>query len=176
MFCYPSEVQRIKASLAIWYESPRLRIELMRAVYFNKFRIETDKSRSEITQRLREFVCTDKQPLISFHFDFKGKPFYGKVTGTKFDIMPVIEGRNLFVPVLKGEIIGDNSTVIVVKMRLHLLVIFFILLLTILISGSLEGNLDNGGLIVLPILYLATIIFYLRECKKYRTKFEGYFK
>ena len=148
----------------------------MSEAYFNKFKIETDKKRSENIDKLREFVCTDKQPIISFNFDFKGKPFYGTVTETKFDIMPVIEGRNSFVPVLKGEIIGDNPSLIVVKMRLHLIVIAFIIFLTILVLWSLSNNLGNGGLIVLPVIYSATIFFYLRESKKYKIKFESYFK
>lgn len=148
----------------------------MSEMYFNKFQIETDKKRSENIDKLKELVCTDKQPIISFNFDFKGKPFFGIVEETKFDIMPVIEGRNSFVPVLKGEIIGDNSSLIVVKMRLHFLVISFILFLTILILWSLLNNLNNGGLIVLPVIYSATIFFYLGESKKYKTKFESYFK
>lgn len=145
-------------------------------MYFYKFQIETDNQRSENIDKLKEFVCTDKQPIISFKFDFKGKPFFGTITENKFDIMPVIEGRNSFVPVLKGEIIGENSSLIVVKMRPHFLVISFILFLTILILWSLLNNMNNGGLIVLPIIYSAIIFFYLRESKKYKTIFESYFK
>jgi hypothetical protein len=145
-------------------------------MYFNKFQIETNKKRSENIDTLKEFVCTDKQPIISFNFDYKGKPFCGTITQNKFDIMPVIEGRNSFVPVLKGEIIGDTSSLIVVKMRLHLLVISFILFLTLVILWSSLNNWNNGGLIVLPVIYSATIFLYLRESKKYRTKFESYFK
>lgn len=148
----------------------------MNEVYFNKFKIETEKKRSENIDKLREFVCTDKQPIISLNFDFKGKPFFGTVTESKFDIMPVIKGRNSFVPVLKGEIIGDNPSIIVVKMRLHFLVITFIILLTILVLWSLLNNLNNGGIVVLPVIYLVTIFFYLRESKKYKIKFESYFK
>jgi hypothetical protein len=145
-------------------------------LYFNKFQIETNKKRSENIDKLKEFVCTDKQPIISFNFDFKGKPFFGTIKETKFIIMPVVEGRNSLVPVLKGEIIGDKSSLIVVKMRLHFIVISFILFFTILIIWSLLINMNNGGLIVLPVIYSAIIFFYLRESKKYKTKFENYFK
>jgi hypothetical protein len=145
-------------------------------MYFNSFKIETDKNKSENINKLKEFVCTDKQPFISLNFDFKGKPFFGTITDNKFDIMPVIEGRNSFVPVMKGEIIGDNQSVVIVKMRLHSVVIAFIALITLFMLWTMRNDLQNGGLIVLPVLYSVTVFLYLRESKKYKMKFESYFK
>lgn len=145
-------------------------------MYFNSFKIETDKNKSENIDKLNELVCTDKQPLISFNFDYKGKPFFGAITDSKFDIMPVIEGRNSFVPVMKGEIIGDNKSVVIVKMRLHYSVITFIIGITLVVLWTMKSDLQNGGLIVLPVLYLATVFLYLRESKKYKMKLESYFK
>lgn len=145
-------------------------------MYFNQFKIETDKTQLENIEILETFVCKDIQPLVAFHFDFKGKPFFGSISENKFDILPVIEGRNSFVPVLKGEIIGDSKSVIVVKMRLHLLVIVFIVFITLLILLSLLKNIHNGGLYVLSFMYIFVFYMYWKESKKWRKRFESYFK
>lgn len=145
-------------------------------MYFTKFTIETSKTKSENIDKLKELICIDKQPVVSFNFDFKGKPFFGTIEDNKFDIVPVIEGRNSFAPIMKGEVIGNNQSIIVVKMRLHFLVIAFIILISLFIVWTLQSDLQNGGLVVLPILYLVTILFYLKESKKYKMKFESYFK
>ena len=78
---------------------------------------------------------------------------------------------------MKGEIIGENNSRILVKMRLHIIVIFFLVFITLLILWSLiKNNLHNGGLIVLPVIYIFFTYQYLKESKKYKKKFESYFK
>lgn len=145
-------------------------------MYFTKFKIETNKKRSENIERLKQIVYTDKLPIIFSSFDFKGKPFWGTIKDNKFDIIPVIKGRNSFAPVIKGEVCEDDQSVIIVKMRLHLFVIAFIIFITVLILWVARNDMGNDGLIILPPIYLITTFLYLRESKKYKEKFESYFK
>lgn len=94
-------------------------------MYFNKFDIKTNKNQSENIEILQNIICTDKLPWFSFNFDDKNKPFFGKIKENIFDILPVINGRNSFVPVLKGVVTNEIKSTIKVKMRLHFSVIFF---------------------------------------------------
>jgi hypothetical protein len=145
-------------------------------MYFNKFDIETTNSQIENIEILERIICTDKLPWFSFSFDFRNKPFFGIITDNLFDISPVIKGRNSFVPVLKGEVTNDFKSTVKVKMRLHLLVILFLLFITTLILYSLLTDLNNGGLIILPIAYGLITYEYLKQSKKYKIEFEKHFK
>ena len=145
-------------------------------MYFNKFEIKTNNTKVENIEKLRKIVYTDKLPTTALNFDYKGKPFVGEITNETFDIMPVIEGRNSFIPVMKGEIIGDNQSTILVRMRLHLFIITFFGIITLFILWTTFKNPNSGGYIVLPILYSIFTFFYLRESKKFKLKFENYFK
>ncbi len=146
-------------------------------MYFNKFEIETTNSQSENIEILERIICTDKLPWFSFSFDFKNKPFFGSIKENLFDIMPVIKGRNSFVPVLKGEVSNDLKSSVKVKMRLHLSVIIFVLWITTLILYySFQRKFDYSGLVFLTIIYSFTIYEYFKQSKKYKIEFEKNFK
>ncbi|MGN6645006.1 MAG: hypothetical protein ACTHJT_00640 [Cytophaga sp.] len=131
-------------------------------------------NKAELIGKLHTIVYTDKLPLLNltFSLDFKGKPFFGKINSDTFDIMPVIEGRNSFAPVMKGEITGENPSRVLIKMRLHIAVIIFLTLITLFILATAISNPQNGGLVILPIIYLFVIYMYVKESNKYRRKIE----
>jgi hypothetical protein len=145
-------------------------------MYFNKFDIETTNTQSENVEILKSIICTDKLPWFSFNFDYKNKPFVGTITENKFEILPVIKGRNSFVPILKGEVTNDIKSIVKISMRLHLLVIIFLLFITTLILYSLRTDLYNGGLIILLTVYGFITYEYIKQSKKYKIEFEKHFK
>ncbi|MBP6411333.1 MAG: hypothetical protein KA313_09555, partial [Pseudarcicella sp.] len=136
----------------------------------------TSENQSENIEILQNIICTDKSPWFSINFDYKNKPFIGKINKNVFDILPVIKKRNSFVPVLKGVVTNEIKSTIKVKMRLHFSVILFLLFVTTLILCSLRTDLNNGGLIILPIVYGFVIYEYLKQSKKYKIEIEKHFK
>ncbi|MBC7485950.1 MAG: hypothetical protein H7282_04290 [Cytophagaceae bacterium] len=145
-------------------------------MYFNKFEIETANTKAENIETLKEIIYTDRQPIFKLNFDCNGKQFIGKLNDTKFDIVPFIEGLTSFTPVMKGEVIGESKSKIVVRMRFHALVISFLVFITALILWSSKNVFQNGGLIVLLVFYILTIFMYLKESKKFKEKLSAYFK
>lgn len=145
-------------------------------MYFNKFDIETTNSQAENIEILEKIICTDKLPWFSFSFVYKDKPFLGTITKNVFDILPVIKERNSFVPVIKGEVTNNKNSTVKVKMRLHAIVIIFLLCFTTMILYSFRADGNNRGLIILPIVYGLVIYEYIKQSKKYRLELEKYFK
>ena len=133
-------------------------------MYFNRLEIETALTKNEIIDRLNGLTYTSKLPF--FKSNFTDKIFHGQISSDSFQISQVIKGRNSFVPFIQGEILGEGQNKIVLKMRLHFIVILFIVFLTTLIIWSQIKDFYIGGCIFLVFLYGLTIYSYIVECKK----------
>lgn len=142
-------------------------------MYFNKFTIETDYSKSEIVEKLKTITYTDKIPW--FRYINTEKLFYGKINGEKFSITQVIKGRNSFTPIITGQVISGDRNLIVLKMRLPFIVLIVIAWFTFLITWAQLKNLDFGVVIFLVFLYGMTLYFYIDECNKVKKIFEDEF-
>ncbi len=127
-----------------------------------EYRIHSEKSPEEITMALKSVTDSEK----SIFGREKKAEFVGEVYPFGFKIVSHISYRNSFLPVIEGKVkVEENTSVIVIKMRLHLLVrvflsiwfgmAFFFLLFGILdtmISGMMESSrllISSGGLIIL---------------------------
>ena len=72
-------------------------------MYFNKFSIQTDLSKSDIDKKLKTLIYTDKVPR--FGFIKTEKYFYGKIEESKFSIARVVKGRNSFTPIINDHLL-----------------------------------------------------------------------
>jgi len=134
-------------------------------MYFNKFDIETNNSQSENITTLESSVCTKNLPWLSFKFDYENKPYFGKINNNTFEIVPVIKGRNSFVPVIFGIISEGNASIVSVKMRMHYAVISILLfMITVVFFTMIEEGL-NIGLVILILFLIWTIMEYLEQYK-----------
>ena len=145
-------------------------------MYFNKFEIETINTKAQNLETLKKIVFIGKIPTFPFKFDYDKKTFYGKINNSNFEISPVIKGRNSFSPNIKGELIGDIDSKIILKMRLHFSVIVFLLCLTLLILWNIKYYSIYEDILILTLIYFITFFLYWKECKKAKVNFEKYFK
>lgn len=145
-------------------------------MHINSFTIPSNKTEAENIETLKGIVFTE--PLRWFYHigHFKGKLFWGSVTGNTFKVMPVIAGRNSFLPVIKGEITPGNLSIVVIKMRPHYALIALFAFVTLFILATMLQKPDNGGFFVLPVVYIISALLYQRECKKVRLTLQGFFK
>lgn len=143
-------------------------------MYFNKYNIQTNYSKSQIVEKLKTLTYSDKIPL--FRFNFTEKVFHGKINDDTFSIAQVIKGRNSFIPKINGQIISGNKNVIIIKMRLHYITILIIAFFTLLITWYQLKNFEIGGVIFLLLIYGMTLYFYINECKKVKNIFEENFE
>lgn len=143
-------------------------------MYFTKFYIQTARQQAENIKKIEQILCTDKLPWFSFNFDYKNKPFIGSISDNKFKIIPVIDGRNSFVPVIIGEISNDDQSIITIKMRLHYSIMFILLFMTLtfLLLFILDNNYSS--IFILSITFLYTIYESFKQIKKYKTEISKY--
>lgn len=135
-------------------------------MYFSKFDIETNKSQIENLKILEQIICTDKLPWFSFNFDYKNKPFYGTLTKGKFDIIPVVDGRNSFVPVISGVISNGNRSIVTIKMRMHYAIILILIFMFSFLSVILYTEPISITNLFLIIFVIYIIYEYKTQCKK----------
>jgi hypothetical protein len=145
-------------------------------MYFQKFEIQTENCLSENLKILDTIVCIKKMPILSFNFDYENKPFWGKIKGNEFGIIPAIEGKNSFMPIIQGKISDEAKSKITITMRLHMIMIFILFLFLGLIIILLQDGEMIFGLIPLFLFIGFGIFEYLRLSKIYRNKLENYFK
>lgn len=94
--------------------------------------------------------------------------FFGTVDKQKFKIYPKISYRNSFLPIIEGVITdSENGSVIHVNMRLHRFVnvfvtIWSVLLLIILVSVLLFGNISGSGNILLFALIILGMLAFMQ--------------
>lgn len=145
-------------------------------MHFNSFTIPTNKTEAENIETLNNIVFTE--PLRWFYHigHFKGKPFWGSIHGNRFKVMPVIEGRNSFLPVITGEVSPGNQSKVVVNMRPHWAIITLFAFGTLFVMATMLQKPDNGGFWVLTILYGISISIFWHECKKAKAQLENCFK
>lgn len=96
----------------------------MKLIPYEKFEINSDLSSVEVVQRIEN--CTGKKKFFNFSHTHE---FSGHVNENAFEITKNISYRNSFLPVIVGKIKQtDLGTKITITMRLHPVVICFMLI------------------------------------------------
>jgi hypothetical protein len=144
-------------------------------MYFNKFDIKNTNSLRQNITTLENNVCTNSLPWFSFKFDYENKPYYGKLINDTFEIVPVIKGRNSFVPVIIGKINDGNPSIINVKMRMHYAVILILLFILTTSFFAFISKDINIGIIVLLLFTTWTSMEYVEQYKKCKKDLEKIF-
>jgi len=93
----------------------------MKLIPYEKFQINTDLSSVELVKRIKTF--TGEKSFFNFS---PSHEFSGHVNEYEFEITKNISYRNSFLPIIEGNIEQKiTGTQIIISMRLHLLVMFF---------------------------------------------------
>jgi hypothetical protein len=143
-------------------------------LYFTKLELTTKLSTTEILEKLNVLTFTSRLPF--FKFNFTDKLFYGHISKDSFSISQVIKGKNSFVPIIHGKIIGERQNKIVLKMRLHFVAIILIVFITTFIIWFQLKKFDVVGFLFLVVLYVMTVYNYIIESKKVKQIFIDNFK
>ena len=101
---------------------------------------KTNLTEDEVKKRLLENVDSWSDNIFSRYNVIFGNglttPYEGKIIGRSFKIKTIGRKKNVFRPTISGIIINDvDGSTILVKMRLHLFMLVFLYLLSMLLMG-----------------------------------------
>ena len=115
---------------------------------FDDLKLLTKLSATEVQHRIESI--TEPQKVFSFlYFRNSTKPYEGKFTDHSFEISRIINYRNSFLPVIKGQVSTHlGKTQVAIKMRPNVFVLIFMSLW-----------LGSTGLVCLAIIIGATLPF-----------------
>jgi hypothetical protein len=96
----------------------------MKLLPYEHVEYETKLSLEDIRERL----AADLEPEKLFSLPRNTyKKFAGHFNDNVFEIRPIVEGRNSFLPMIKGTVYDEgNRRIVIVQMRLHLVIILFL--------------------------------------------------
>ena len=135
----------------------------MNLLLFRKTVIISNLTQTEIIKKLSEIV--DSEQRFFFSYPNQAKKYTGKIDNKRFKIHKIIKGRNSFIPFIQGEISDNVSTrKIEFTMRLHFIVILFLLWVSGLVLYYFIKNNDYGGFLFLGLIFGMTIFFFNQEC------------
>ena len=93
---------------------------------FDNFKFLTSLTTSEVQQRIESIIEPKKSFSFSF-FENRTKPYEGKLIDSSFEISRIINYRNSFLPVIKGQISSYlGRTEVAVRMRPVVFVLIFV--------------------------------------------------
>lgn len=138
----------------------------MNLILFRKTIIVSSLTETEVISRLSQIVDLKKRTFGFGHSD-PTKQYVGKIESRQFKIHRIIKGRNSFIPIIQGNIIDNFSTTsIELKMRLHLIIILFLLWLSGFVVYDFIKLNDYTGLFFTGLLFAMTIFLFNLECNK----------
>ncbi len=147
----------------------------MNLILFRKIIIISSLTETELISRLSKIVDLKKK-TFSFSNPDPAKQYVGKIESRQFKIHRIIKGRNSFIPIIQGNIINNLSTrSIELKMRLHFIVILFLLWVSGLIIFYLIKQNVYTGLLFIGLLFGMTTFFFNQECNKSTKDLENIF-
>ena len=152
----------------------------MKLLPYDKLCIVTSLSPAKVQERLQLEVSPKPEWGFKALFADTGNTYFtGTVENDRFEIIRIIQGRNSFLPVIKGHTeTWLNGSRIYVKMRLHLFVAAFMCFwlggvgvagVSMLIGGMMNGQFSPAMLIPFGMFafgYAMTIGFYSSERNK----------
>ena len=152
----------------IWIAEP------MNPFPFERCYIISQFTPDAIVTRLEEEI---KKPVYSVKMIFSkptGAYFKGKITNDAFKVIPVISGRNSFIPQISGTITPYlNGSQIYVRFKMHIIIIiFFIAMFTFVgyetmlsINKDIGLNQSTDADFIPPVVMLCIIVFGIVEFK-----------
>ena len=94
----------------------------MKFLPYDRFELETQMDSKAIIEAMKTKIA----PRKLFRFSSDHAPFQGEISSDGFEIIRIIHYRNSFLPVICGKFQPNASgTRIIIKMRLHAFVAFF---------------------------------------------------
>ena len=150
----------------------------MNLLLFRKITIVSSLTETELVSRLSEIVDLKKSSRFSFNYEDPTKLYVGQIESSRFKIYRIVKGTNSFRPIIQGNIIDNLSTrVIELKMRLHFIVVLFLLWLSGFIIYCIIKNSDSdySELIFIGLVLGMTIFFFNQECNKSTKDLEDIF-
>ena len=127
---------------------------------YKKLTMQSKLTPDELTKRLHE----NTENYLGFRFDNyskSSKRFVGKLGERTFDIRPVFEGRNSFIPFVHG-IMESSATgsKITLSMRLHYVVAIVLTAMIAFIIFSVTKYREPSGLLFIFFIYIMAIGFF----------------
>ncbi len=147
---------------------------------FTQFEIKTSLKPRKVRQKLESVI--DPRSYLRTTRDHAF--FEGVVEQNSFNIRRIVHYRNSFLPVILGNIQDKSDhTLIHIRMRLHGVVITFLIiwLLIVIFSGlAFDSALFSNPrlsimLLLIPLIYAISIFSFHREARKARIYFEVLF-
>ena len=133
----------------------------MKYLPFENITYQTKLETEEILNRINEIIEPQKTFRMTGIFGCSDhKPYEGNINGNTFNMTRIIRYRNSFLPRIKGGIVKDfGRTKVNVKMRVHTLVIVFMLIwlggvgigcIAVLASGFKFGGQNFEPMTLIP--------------------------
>ena len=145
-------------------------------VPFKAITLKTTLSKSKVIELLNSNIGVFKKFSFKNSKNNSNKLFYGKIiSDEKFEIFQITQGRNSFIPVVKGIINGNEiETKIDIKMRFHLIILAVILFFIGFLSiGNIMDYLKSGvienlliGIAMSLFLYIFAIYEFNKQTEK----------
>lgn len=148
----------------------------MLLIPYKKLTFHSALSNNILTSRLQE----NTENYSGFRFDNYSKSsklFVGKVGERTFDIRPVYQGRNSFIPYVHGVI--ESSAVgskITLTMRLHYAVGVGLTALVAFMIYSVIKYRELNGLLFISFIYLMTVGFFNVDYVKTKKALQNIFE
>ncbi|MFZ1678023.1 MAG: hypothetical protein WAT91_12160 [Saprospiraceae bacterium] len=160
----------------------------MNILPFKNLSFRSELKPTEIIERMQAVTEAEKFIRIPIFNDTETKLYEGEITDQHFSIRRLIKYRNSFLPRIKGEIITEsNRTRIEVRMRLHIVIIIFVIFwctmvgigcFVFLLLSIRDGKLNPFILVPLMMLifgYGVTVVAFNYECNKSQKDLEQIF-
>lgn len=152
---------------------------------FDKFTLETKKSKTELSNLLSEQIEPKKHFRIKHYFaDKEIKPYEGKIENNSFKINRIIRYQNPFSPIIKGEFetISNGGSNIKIVARIRYAVLFLMIfwcsapLMFFLFFQNKSNNEIKYGVIISSALFIIAIGFAYLGFNKERNKSKLFLK
>lgn len=129
----------------------------MKLIPYDKFKIKTALSPTEVAQRVRS--CTGEKKVFSFD---PSHEFGGYVHEKGFEITKNISYRNSFLPVIEGRIEqARKGSLVTIAMRLHFLTMLIMVMLFSCVGFVGIAMLTNMDDFSLPVLIPFGVLLFL---------------
>ncbi|HET6989671.1 MAG TPA: hypothetical protein VFJ43_00030 [Bacteroidia bacterium] len=151
----------------------------MRGFPFKNIIFRSNLDEAGIIKKLRENITPPTATTAGYWGERNTKTYEGEIRGNHFDIKRIIRYQNSFLPEISGVIVKNpEGTKILVKVKLHILVLILIglvsamaiaFLIAICFALSVWGHFQPVVLAPLGIMifmYLMVTIAFHLECEK----------
>ena len=135
----------------------------MKIIPSENINIEIPYTKQDVQKFLKNNIRTKRSIITKLRKKEEKEIFEGTFKNDEFDIQRIINGRNSFIPQIKGKIYShDNGTKLQAKLKVRRFSVIFIILWTIFVGiGLVMGIIGvlkqgtNPALLIFPIIMIA---------------------